>query len=158
MIDAIFKVLNFGLFIGVIAYYARKNLIDVLKKQLLKKKADQEDLSHQIVATNTDYKSLQGQLTYQENMYMSLEEKVSLWHTRVHADHEQKKRECEKYEHDVRERMRRQADYWRILVEGKRILPGVFKTARQELLVRFKDKHAGQLYNDTVLGPLKRSE
>jgi F0F1-type ATP synthase membrane subunit b/b' len=158
MIDSIFKILNFIVFLAAVIYYVRKNIIGSIKNQLLRKKGENEDLIQQGVLARDEYSSLQGQLNYQENMYKTLEDKVAAWRTKIHSDHEHTKKECERYEQALRERSRAQMEYWCTLSVGKKIMPEVFKEARNELEKLFTDPQEIYSYDKKALEALKKSD
>lgn len=158
MIDGVFRILNFIVFLGAAIYYAKRNIIATVKNQLLRKKGEKEDLNQQGVVARDEYGTLQGQLNYQEHMYKTLEEKVAAWRAKIHADNEQTKKECELYEQALRERNRAQMEYWHTVSIGKKIMPEVFKEARNELMKIFSDPRRVYSYDKKALEILKKAD
>jgi hypothetical protein len=156
--DIFFKVINFIVFSGFVVFYVKRNLWGSIKTQLLRRKSELEDFYNQDKTARAEYKTLSEQLRYQETVYKSLDEKVLLWRSSIQADHEKRKRECEKFEHDLQSRMRAQMEYWHMISVGRTVVPEAFKMARVELKNFFKDEQHKDAYNERALKLLQRSD
>jgi hypothetical protein len=158
VISAFFKILNFVVFVGVVAYYFRKNFIGYIMNQLLRRKGLEEDLINQQKSSSSEYHSIENQQRYQENLYKTLDEKIKIWKNRIQDEHEREKQACLEYERELRERFRHQHEYWKMISISKEVMPCVFDSTAQNLEKMFQDEKRIHTYYENSVELLVRSK
>ncbi len=158
VLDNVFKIVNFLVFIGFVVFYVRKNLYGLIQNYLLRRKAEYSDLLNQGQVATTEHEALQGQLIYHEETFKTLEDKVEMWRSAVHTDHEQQKHQYERFEHELQVRMKLQIEYWKSISMSRCIIPQAFNKAYNELHNHFQNEQYISKYNDQAIEHLIKSE
>lgn len=157
MIEGIYKIINFGVFVGFVVWFFRRNILNLIKKQLLVIKGSKEDLVRQEGEVQAELGSLKSRLDYQDSQYETLEKKILQWRSALNKDHEYKKREYETYEGVLKARLEMQIEYCKMIALGKKIIPHAIKDAKVDLVNKFQDGARMQSYSNHVLSLLTKN-
>jgi len=157
MIDIIFTLLNFSIFVALVYVYSKKNLLGTITQKIREKKASHNNLLYQQAAGKVEHRSLQEQFEYQERLYYSLDHKVSLWQEAVQADNKALKHKQEAYRKAINERAEKQLAYAECYQVGKHLLPNLLPKIKHTLVSSFEDKKKQEDYLSKTLDLLGES-
>ncbi len=157
MIDFIFTLLNFIIFVTLIYLYSKKNLIGALRQKIREKKARHNNLIHQQTAHKIEHRTLQEQFEYQERLYYALDHKVSLWQASVNQNNQEGMYKQEKYRKAINKRAEKQLTYAECYQVGKQLLPKLMPGLNQTLTSSFEDNKNQETYLQKSLNILGES-
>ncbi len=155
MIDPFFRLLNFGIFLALAAYYVKRNLIGFIRSQLVRKKNalyafDQEEVSLQTVQDK-----LHDQLQQQDALYHGLTAKIARWRQGFLAEQDMKKQKAAVVNQLLVSRLGKQREAYVRNTALRDVLPQVFNESLAELAAQFSDESRAQAFNQKAIEALK---
>lgn len=146
MVDAFFKFLNFGIFIGLGVYVWRKNLQNFFQAQIVKKRVKNEDLAREEYAILRTQKAVELQKKDQHLLYEDLRQKILEWQ-KVQAKERHALEEMRAhYHHALSQRIALEMRSYRNRHAKKLLIQRVLEESRRELTHTFQNPQKNEAY------------
>jgi hypothetical protein len=156
VIDAFFRVFNFGIFAALVGYYLWKTLIPSIKATILREQATRNDVAAQRLEAQARYLNMQNKIGSQDLLFQRLDEKVDLWRKKAAHEHELKRKASAGFKQELNARIQRQRQSSLLQALAQRVLPQAFNEAADDLKDIFKDSKRVQEYNQRALDLMGR--
>ena len=151
IIDILFKILNFILFVAIVTYYFRVKMVPAIAQDIKKQKASHDDLMRQDLMTTIEYRSLHEELEHQKELYVILEKKVTTWKQAVQLQRIQQIDALKRNEDTIQKHVNNQMNFIQESSLIKNIAPRLFSEVSQELHTYFQENKHGEQFNQTII-------
>ncbi len=158
MIDAFFKLLNFGIFIGILVYVWRKNLRAFFQNQLIKKRVKTEELAREEYAVLRAQESIQTQERDEHLLFASLRQKMAQWQSVQKQELDALNAQYARYEHDLKKRIALEIVETRNRHVKKTLLERVLQDSTKELKDAFENPKKNEAYIKEAVELLARDK
>ncbi len=157
-VDIIFRVLNFGVLIGLGIYIFKKYLKDTLLKEMLNKQRAMDGLQQERDALMLQNKKVSHTVRTEQKKYEALQKKIEQW-----TDVVEKERAKRSFEKNDRIRVLKKNAQYRVqqirqeqLV--KRVMPRALDEAKTKLQKLFSTKKAQNHFAQQIIQHMQKSE
>lgn len=146
IVSIIFRVINFGLVVGLTIYIFRKKFLGQIRSKILQKEIFWKNLHNNKDVLINQQKDLEHDINWQDAYAQQLCVKIDQWHAQMDAYYTIEKKNHLEYIKRAEERRSAQQKYAQMHAITKSIIPPVFKRIGDNLIKTFDDPKRSSQY------------
>jgi F0F1-type ATP synthase membrane subunit b/b' len=151
-----FRLLNFGVFVAVLWYVAKKYLIVTIKTHIAQRNSLLKNLAQEYAQIQLKQRSLDQYMMEQEKLTQALIGKAHRWKLIVDEYHIRRENEQQQLKAEIERRMAIRSEKMALSALQQQVLPGAIAQARQELTAYFMQKNQGHEFIGELIRKIER--
>lgn len=156
MIHELFRVLNFGILVGIGVYVFRKRVLPMLEHQLLMRHATRDNFHKQQETLKATHERIVLEIKEQEALLYDLIAKVTQWRTVFEREQQAETEAFKLIMAKIKERRTKQEHGWYVMNAQRFIVPKAIADAERELIERMTSKKEQENYIARVMQSLHK--
>ncbi|HVX00006.1 MAG TPA: hypothetical protein VHA52_06200 [Candidatus Babeliaceae bacterium] len=157
MLNKVFSLLNFAIFLGALIYFFKKYLIKDIRARLHHRQDFRSSLSKNLDLIQQQSFKLNQESQVQEKLYHNLRLKVMHWKAKSAEFIVEKEKEVNQALEQAQARRKQQLLQWQETKILKSLVPLALQDAQEELQKNFIDLQQAEYYNQRILESLPKN-
>lgn len=155
MIDLIFHIINFAVFVALCMYAFKKYAYFPLRQEMITEELAQSSLHKKLESLKKQEAHLAAARQHQKALYEELLLKTERWRVGTAARTAERKIKMQQLVQDIQDRVCVQKQYQERMQVEAVILPRALAGAQAELMQKYAEPEAGQKYTNTITDALQ---
>lgn len=153
----IFKLINFGIVIGLVVYVYRRYAAPSLAQSMFEQHKKTQSLEHTIDDLQDEQRQIEQDIADDKALGMRLQRTVRQWHEHVAQVRMHKQHEQQKIVQRITDKRQQQAAIYHKKVQYQYVFPRAYGLAKQELTERYVQPASHEAYMRAILDTMERS-